>query len=50
MSRPTTYLGIDLAWGENKPTGVAVLDEGCRLLHVCAVDTDEEIDEVRKQG
>jgi predicted RNase H-like nuclease/ppGpp synthetase/RelA/SpoT-type nucleotidyltranferase len=40
----TTYLGIDLAWGEKNPTGVAVLDAACRLRHVCAVRTDEEIE------
>jgi predicted RNase H-like nuclease/ppGpp synthetase/RelA/SpoT-type nucleotidyltranferase len=39
----TTYLGIDLAWGDKNPTGVAVLDDGCRLLHVSAVRTDDEI-------
>jgi predicted RNase H-like nuclease/ppGpp synthetase/RelA/SpoT-type nucleotidyltranferase len=39
----TTYLGIDLAWGDKNPTGVAVLDEDARLLHVSAVRTDEEI-------
>ena len=37
----TTYLGIDLAWGEKNPTGVAVLDEGGRLQHVSAVRTDD---------
>ena len=37
------YLGIDLAWGERNPTGVAVLDGGRRLLHVAAVRTDAEI-------
>ncbi|HCB05830.1 MAG TPA: DUF429 domain-containing protein [Nocardioides sp.] len=40
----TAYLGIDLAWGEKNPTGVAVLDDDCRLLHVSAVRTDEEIE------
>jgi len=39
----TTYLGIDLAWGQQNPTGVAVLDESCRLLHISAVTTDEAI-------
>ncbi len=37
------YIGIDLAWGGNKPTGVAVIDAGARLLHVGAVRTDDEI-------
>jgi predicted RNase H-like nuclease/ppGpp synthetase/RelA/SpoT-type nucleotidyltranferase len=37
------YVGIDLAWGLNRPTGIAVLDESGALLHVSAVRTDEEI-------
>lgn len=39
------YLGIDLAWGQNRPTGVAVLDDSARLLHLAAVRTDDEIAE-----
>ena len=38
-------VGVDLAWGERQPTGVAVLDDGGRLVRVCAVRTDAEIDE-----
>ena len=44
---PTSALhliGIDLAWGSRQPTGVAVLDESGRLVRVCAVRTDEEIE------
>ncbi len=37
------FVGIDLAWGERQPTGLAVLDETGRLVHVSAVRTDEEI-------
>lgn len=37
------YIGIDLAWGLRSPTGVAVLDDQARLLHVATVHTDEEI-------
>lgn len=37
------YVGIDLAWGERRPTGLAVLDDGGRLLAVATVRTDEEI-------
>ena len=37
------FVGIDLAWGERKPTGLAVLDEGGRLVHVETVRTDDEI-------
>ena len=39
------YIGVDLAWGERRPTGLAVLDEDGRLLHVSTVKTDEEIEE-----
>ncbi|HWJ82404.1 MAG TPA: DUF429 domain-containing protein [Nocardioides sp.] len=37
------FVGVDLAWGDRSPTGVAVLDEGGRLLHVVAVRTDDDI-------
>jgi predicted RNase H-like nuclease/ppGpp synthetase/RelA/SpoT-type nucleotidyltranferase len=37
------YVGIDLAWGEKKPTGVAVLDAGGRLVHVSARLSDDDI-------
>ena len=37
------HVGIDLAWGERKPTGLAVLDAGGRLLHVSACTTDETV-------
>ncbi|MGZ5415884.1 MAG: DUF429 domain-containing protein [Nocardioides sp.] len=37
------FVGLDLAWGENKPTGLAVLDAAGRLLRVSAHDTDESI-------
>jgi predicted RNase H-like nuclease len=37
------YVGVDLAWGEKQPTGLAVLDEAGRLSHVSAVLTDDEI-------
>ena len=37
------FIGVDLAWGDRKPTGLAVLDaEGC-LVHVSAADTDDAI-------
>ncbi|WP_028653749.1 DUF429 domain-containing protein [Nocardioides halotolerans] len=39
----TTYLGIDLAWGTKNPTGLAVLDDDARLVHLEAVRTDDEI-------
>lgn len=37
------YIGIDLAWGELNPSGVAVLDAEGRLVHVSAESTDEAI-------
>ncbi len=37
------HIGVDLAWGTKRPTGLAVLDGSGRLLHVSAAHTDEEI-------
>jgi predicted RNase H-like nuclease/ppGpp synthetase/RelA/SpoT-type nucleotidyltranferase len=37
------FVGVDLAWGPNKPTGVAVLDGEGRLVEVTAAQHDEEI-------
>jgi predicted RNase H-like nuclease/ppGpp synthetase/RelA/SpoT-type nucleotidyltranferase len=37
------FIGVDLAWGERKPTGLAVLDERGHLTMVCAADTDESV-------
>lgn len=37
------FVGVDLAWGENKPTGLAVVDDDGVLVHVCAVRSDEQI-------
>jgi len=37
------YVGIDLAWGEVRPSGLAVLDDGGRLVHLSAQGTDEAI-------
>ncbi|QNN53283.1 DUF429 domain-containing protein [Nocardioides mesophilus] len=37
------FVGLDLAWGEKKPTGLAVLDADGHLLHVSAHRTDETI-------
>ena len=36
-------VGVDLAWGERKPTGVAVLDSEGRLVMLASATTDEEI-------
>jgi predicted RNase H-like nuclease/ppGpp synthetase/RelA/SpoT-type nucleotidyltranferase len=37
------FVGIDLAWGEKRPSGVAVLDARGRLVHVSAQSTDESV-------
>jgi predicted RNase H-like nuclease/ppGpp synthetase/RelA/SpoT-type nucleotidyltranferase len=37
------FVGLDLAWGENKPTGLAVLDGAGSLVRVSAHDTDASI-------
>jgi predicted RNase H-like nuclease len=37
------YIGLDLAWGERRPTGLAVLDADGRLLQVSAHGDDAEI-------
>jgi predicted RNase H-like nuclease/ppGpp synthetase/RelA/SpoT-type nucleotidyltranferase len=37
------FLGLDLAWGERKPTGVAVLDDEGGLVHVSAQTDDASI-------
>ena len=37
------FVGVDLAWGDRKPTGLAVLDDEGQLLHVSAADSDDEI-------
>ncbi|MET0997499.1 MAG: DUF429 domain-containing protein, partial [Marmoricola sp.] len=37
------HIGVDLAWGVKRPTGLAVIDDSGRLVHVSTVRTDEEI-------
>ncbi len=37
------HIGVDLAWGTKRPTGLAVLDASGRLVHVSTVHSDEEI-------
>ena len=37
------FVGLDLAWGERKPTGVAVLDDGGALVGVSAQTDDASI-------
>ncbi|KAB7744771.1 DUF429 domain-containing protein [Nostocoides sp. F2B08] len=36
-------IGVDLAWGVRRPTGLAVLDESGHLVHVSAARSDDEI-------
>jgi predicted RNase H-like nuclease/ppGpp synthetase/RelA/SpoT-type nucleotidyltranferase len=38
------FVGIDLAWGQEKPTGLAVLDDEGHLIHVSAQHSDEAIE------
>jgi predicted RNase H-like nuclease len=42
-SRPSRLVGVDLAWGPNGLTGLAVLDRRRSLLDVRSVRTDDEI-------
>lgn len=37
------FVGIDLAWGEVKPTGVAVLDDAGRLVHLSTQTDDDSV-------
>jgi predicted RNase H-like nuclease len=37
------FVGVDLAWGDRRPTGLAVLDVEGRLVHVSAAQTDDDI-------
>lgn len=37
------FVGVDLAWGERNPTGVAVLDHAGRLVELVAVRSDEQL-------
>jgi predicted RNase H-like nuclease len=38
------FVGVDLAWGQKSPTGVAVLDDGGVLLHVSACTDDASVE------
>ncbi|WP_157516823.1 bifunctional ribonuclease/(p)ppGpp synthase [Mycobacterium sp. MS1601] len=37
------FVGLDLAWGQRKPSGVAVLDDAGKLVHVGAATDDASI-------
>ena len=43
LTAETHHFGLDLAWGDQRPTGVAVLDPGGRLVHLSSVRSDDEI-------
>lgn len=37
------HIGVDLAWGQRRPTGVAVLDDAGSLVRLSTATTDEEV-------
>lgn len=37
------YVGVDLAWGQRSPTGVAVLDAAGTLCHVSVAGDDDDV-------
>jgi predicted RNase H-like nuclease/ppGpp synthetase/RelA/SpoT-type nucleotidyltranferase len=37
------FIGVDLAWADRRPTGIAVLDEGGRLLDLAAHVSDDDV-------
>ena len=37
------YVGIDLAWGDRAPSGLAVLDADGTLIHLSRATTDDTI-------
>ncbi|MFC7505467.1 DUF429 domain-containing protein [Nocardioides sp. GCM10030258] len=41
------FVGVDLAWGDRKPTGLAVLDADGQLVSVATVTSDDEIVEAQ---
>ena len=43
QSKRVYFVGVDLAWGERKPTGVAVVDDTGRLVHIGAAQDDASI-------
>lgn len=40
---PAHFVGLDLAWGTSRPTGIAVLDTEGRLVHVSGAVGDDAI-------
>ncbi|MGE2731564.1 bifunctional ribonuclease/(p)ppGpp synthase [Mycolicibacterium vaccae] len=43
------FIGVDLAWGQRKPTGVAVVDDGGRLVLATVATDDASICSVLEQ-
>src|ERR1700712_5302598 len=43
QARPMYFVGVDLAWGERKPTGVAVVDDDGRLVYVGVAQDDASV-------
>ncbi|GJF08139.1 GTP pyrophosphokinase [Mycolicibacterium cyprinidarum] len=43
MYSPRFYVGLDLAWGQRKPTGVAAVDDAGRLVYAGAATDDASI-------
>ena len=37
------YIGVDLAWGDRRPTGLAVVDDDGRLVHLSAATDDDSV-------
>lgn len=37
------FVGVDLAWGDRKPTGIAVIDDAGQLHHLDAANGDDEV-------
>lgn len=40
---PVHFVGVDLAWGQRSPTGVAVIDASGTLLHVGVAGDDDDV-------
>ncbi len=43
MYSPRFYVGLDLAWGQRKPTGVAALDDAGQLVYAGTATNDKNI-------
>ena len=43
VTSPVYYVGVDLAWGQRSPTGVAVLDGSGALCHAGVAGDDDDV-------